>query len=223
MIFAASVTLMWFPNPEPIAGYRLQVRGPVPYLQTVDVGKATQTTVSGLTQGTTYNFGLTAYNTVGIESLMSPEIAYALPLAPLPTPSPTPMPAGVITVLPTSITFNGVVGGPSPVRQSIQVTTANGANWTSADTSPWFNTSDTNTKNGVSGASCILTPHTTGMVAGTYTENITFSAQGLPDTKVLVTLKLTPKSSPTPTATPRPTATPKPSPTPTCTPCPCLR
>ena len=132
---------------------------------------------------------------------------------PTATPSPTPggCPPTQICVSPTSITFTAVAGGPNPAPQSIQVTTSNGAIWHSNDTSPWFNAGPTS---GASGTSTTLTPNIAGLVANTYTQNITFSASGLPNKIVVVTLILTAPPTPTPssTATPAPTATPSPTP-----------
>ena len=65
---------------------------------------------------------------------------------------------------------------------------------------------------GASGTSTILTPHTEGLVAGTYSQDITFSAVGLPNKVVVVNLTLTASPTPNPTATPAPTSTPSPSP-----------
>ena len=93
-----------------------------------------------------------------------------------------------ITVSPASITFTGAAGGPNPDPQSIQVTTSNGAHWHSVDTAPWFNAHPTS---GASGASTKLVTHIEGLAEGTYTESITFSANGLPSKVVVVTLILT--------------------------------
>ena len=139
-----------------------------------------------------------------------------------PAPTSTPTATPLITVSPTTVNFTAVAGGAFPAPQSIQVTTSNGGAWTSFDTSPWFDTSPTN--QGPSGASCVLTPHTDGLAPGTYTQNITFSAVGLPNKAVVVNLTLTasttPTATPNPTATPTSTSTPTPIPTPTPTPIP---
>lgn len=93
-----------------------------------------------------------------------------------------------ITVSPTSISFSGLVGGAYPAPQNIQITTSNGNPWSSADTSPWFNAPPTS---GASGTFSSIIPHTDGLVAGVYTQNITFSATGLAAVVVVVTLTLT--------------------------------
>ena len=121
--------------------------------------------------------------------------------APTATPTPTQTPAPFITVEPTAIQFTGVAGGAFPAPQSIQVTPSNGASWTSFDTSPWFDAAPTS---GASGTSTTLTPHTEGLAAGDYSQDITFSAAGCPDKVVVVTLTLTASPTPTPTETPTP-------------------
>lgn len=90
---SASVTLAWNANSEPnIAGYRLYYgTASHTYTQQIDVGNSTTGTVSNLSSGTTYFFAITAYNTAGVESAFSSELAYT---PPLPTPTPTPSPGG---------------------------------------------------------------------------------------------------------------------------------
>src|SRR5471030_3071347 len=56
------------------------------------------------------------------------------------------------------------------------------------------------TRPALSGASTTLTPHTQGLAAGTYTQNITFSAPGCPDKVVVVTLILGPHITVAPTS-----------------------
>ncbi len=83
---SADVTLAWDPNSEPdLAGYRVYYKeafsGP-PYNGTgategdspIDVGNVTEFTLSGLTDGVTYFFVVTAYDTEGLESDYSNEV-----------------------------------------------------------------------------------------------------------------------------------------------------
>jgi len=84
---SADVTLAWDPNSEPdLAGYRVYYKeafsGP-PYNGSgategdspIDVGNVTEFTVHGLTDGVTYFFVVTAYDTEGFESGYSNEVA----------------------------------------------------------------------------------------------------------------------------------------------------
>ena len=199
---AQSVTLMWDANLEgDIAGYRLHYGiGPRNYTQEIDVGNSITATVSNLTEGSVYFFALTAYNTAGLESLFSNAVVYAVPVptpSPVPTPTPIPTATPLIAVSPSTVNFTAVAGGEFPAPQGIQVTTSNSQAWTSFDTSPWFNAAPTS---GPSGTSTILTPHTEGVTAGTYSQDITFSAFGLPDKVVVVNLTITAPPPPGSTA-----------------------
>lgn len=200
------VTLVWDANTEPdLAGYHLYYgTNPGLYTIDIDVGLATTTTVRSLTEGVVYYFAVTAYNTQGAESAFSNEVIFGMPPAsPTPTatatatatatvvPSATPTSSSTpaITVLPPVVNFVGTAGGSFPAPQSLQIITSNSASWTSFDTSPWFNAGPTH---GASGGSTVLTPHTEGLGAGTYVEQILFSATGLPNKTVMVTLTLSP-------------------------------
>jgi hypothetical protein len=95
---STTVTLAWNANPEPgITGYRLYYGNTSrTYTQTLDVGNSTVATVSGLQGGTPYFFATTAYNTLGLESTYSNEVAYTTPSqTPTPTPGPTATPVGI--------------------------------------------------------------------------------------------------------------------------------
>ena len=75
---AFSASLVWDPNAESdLAGYRIYtgVRSRE-YSSMVNVGNTTQYPLTNLTQGTTYYFALTAYNSAGLESDFSQEINY---------------------------------------------------------------------------------------------------------------------------------------------------
>jgi hypothetical protein len=78
----SSVTLAWNSSDTPaIAGYRVYVGGETQnYTNIVDVGNANSATITGLIPGTTYFFAATAYDSLGLESPFSSEIAYAVPL-----------------------------------------------------------------------------------------------------------------------------------------------
>jgi uncharacterized protein YqjF (DUF2071 family) len=80
---SSSVTLAWDPNTEfNLAGYKVYygVASGV-YTNSVDVGNVTTNRVTGLAQGVTYYFAITAYNTSGQESDYSAEISYRTALA----------------------------------------------------------------------------------------------------------------------------------------------
>jgi Fibronectin type III domain len=76
-----SVTLAWGPDSDPsVAGYVLsygETSGS--YSNHIDVGTNTTATVTGLTEGTTNYFVVTAYNVIGIQGPPSSQIAYIVP------------------------------------------------------------------------------------------------------------------------------------------------
>jgi hypothetical protein len=67
---AGTVSLAWDPvGDSDLAGYRVYYgTSPTSYTQSVDVGNVTATTVTGLTDCTTYYFGVKSYDTAGNES-----------------------------------------------------------------------------------------------------------------------------------------------------------
>lgn len=92
------VTLAWNANPESdIAGYRLYFGTESgTYSTMVDVGKVTISPLTLPAPGT-YFAVVTAYNTFGLESLPSPELAFAVPVASSDVTDPT------ITGIPSDI------------------------------------------------------------------------------------------------------------------------
>lgn len=78
-----SVTLAWNSSPSSdVVGYNLYY-GPASgqYTNKVNVNNKTTNTISGLIQGATYYFVVSAYTLAGVESDPSGEIAYTLPAA----------------------------------------------------------------------------------------------------------------------------------------------
>jgi hypothetical protein len=126
---AQSVALLWDANPDPgIVGYRVYYgTSSGNYSQTNDVGNVTGTTVSGLAAGQTYYFVVTDYNTAGLESLPSDEVAYttATPAptpTPMPTPTPAPTPVSGLTAAATPLATPQYVQGNFAVPQTSQAT-----------------------------------------------------------------------------------------------------
>lgn len=77
-----NVTLGWNPVTGALAsGYRVycQEEGAVPPLL-IDVGPTTSTTISGLKEGLSYSFTVTAYNSLGVESAPSDEAQITVPV-----------------------------------------------------------------------------------------------------------------------------------------------
>jgi hypothetical protein len=102
---AAQVSLAWDPNAETdLAGYKIYIGyAPRTYSWSIDAGKQTQGTVTGLEDGNTYYLALTAYNTGGSESGFSNEVIYATPAGAQSTLTVTRTGTGVGTVNATGI------------------------------------------------------------------------------------------------------------------------
>ncbi|MEI6392992.1 MAG: fibronectin type III domain-containing protein, partial [Verrucomicrobiota bacterium] len=77
-----SVTLAWDPSVSTtVAGYHIYCGGAsATYTNTVDAGNSTNATISGLNEGGTYFFTVTAYDSSGMESDFSNEINYTIPV-----------------------------------------------------------------------------------------------------------------------------------------------
>ncbi len=80
-MYASSVTLAWDPSADgDVTGYRLyQGWAPRTYTNVVDVGHATSASLTGLMQGETYFFAVTAYDVIGQESDFSNDLRYTVP------------------------------------------------------------------------------------------------------------------------------------------------
>lgn len=78
---AVSVTLAWNPSPDSsVTGYHVYYgTASHSYTGMVAVGVSATATVSGLTEGTTYYFAVTAIDSLGLESGYSNEIQYSVP------------------------------------------------------------------------------------------------------------------------------------------------
>ena len=88
-VSAASVILVWDPNPEAdLAGYRVHIgTSAATHTQAINVGRVTTYTVSDLPPGGTYTFAVSAYDIFGNESSLSKEVSITIPTAPATTHS----------------------------------------------------------------------------------------------------------------------------------------
>lgn len=225
----ATTQLAWNSNTEPdIASYILHW-GPSSgnYPSFLDVGNVTQAGITYQQDGQPRYAVVTAKNTAGAESLVSNEVVFGVTPSPTPTatathpPSPTPTatatvppsptPPNQITLIPPAINFTRTVNGPSPAPQTIQVTTSNGNPYTSFDECPWFAINPTT---GASGSTtgieirAVPGPIPNDPSGSPFTWQVKFSADGLPDKMLTVTLTVTGGTpSPSPSATSTATAT----------------
>jgi hypothetical protein len=102
---AHSVTLAWEPSSEgEIVNYNIYYGVACRnYTDSVSAGTATKATISGLMEGTTYYFAVTASNSMGLESDFSDEISYTVQ---------KPFPRLQIRVTPTRQVVLTVTGQP---------------------------------------------------------------------------------------------------------------
>ena len=79
---AGSITLAWDRNTNAIVtGYNVYYGGACgAYTNEISAGNATNATISGLSQGTTYYFAVTTHTASGVESPFSSEVSYLVPL-----------------------------------------------------------------------------------------------------------------------------------------------
>ena len=113
---AGQITLTWDPNQESdLAGYRVYFgsasRG---YTNLVDSGRSNTNTVTGLVDGATYFFAVTAYNTNGLESDYSNEVQLTVPTGTTPPPTPpsvaiSGVTAGATYTAPATLTLGATV------------------------------------------------------------------------------------------------------------------
>jgi hypothetical protein len=79
-----SITLAWDQSSDTnVAGYKIYDGvASHTYTNVVNAGSATNATISGLVQGTTYYFAATTYSSLGVESPFSSEVSYTVPILP---------------------------------------------------------------------------------------------------------------------------------------------
>ena len=124
-----SVTLAWNRSTDPIvAGYKIYYGGASgAYTNTVNTGSATNATVSGLVQGTTYYFAATTYSASGMESPFSSEVSYLVSLnVPIVNQPPTLNALGGRTINKNAgtqtVNLTGITSGASNEVQALTVT-----------------------------------------------------------------------------------------------------
>jgi uncharacterized repeat protein (TIGR02543 family) len=124
-VYSFQITLAWDPNTEiDVAGYKLYYgNASHNYTSIVNVGNQTSYTISGLEDGKTYFFSLTAYSTSYVESNFSEELPYTTPTTP---------PACTYSLSPASQSFNASGG-----TGSVTVTTQSSCSWTVTNNCSW--------------------------------------------------------------------------------------
>ena len=123
-----SVTLAWNRSTDPIvAGYNVYYGGASgAYTNEISAGNATNATISGLVQGTTYYFAATTYTSSGMESPFSSEVSYLVPLnVPIVNQPPTLNALGGLTINENAgtqtVNLTGITSGSSNEVQTLTV------------------------------------------------------------------------------------------------------
>ena len=126
---AASVTLAWNPSTDPtVAGYNVYYGGAsATYTNEISAGNVTNITVSGLVPGATYYFAATTYNTAGMESALSSEASYQVPLSGATTNQPPTLdPISNLSINENaglqSVSLSGITSGATNENQTLTVT-----------------------------------------------------------------------------------------------------
>ena len=117
---SAQVSLAWDANTEPnLAGYKVYYgTASHNYGSVLNVGKVTTYTVTGLTDGLTYYFAATAYNTANLESATSGEVSTS---------------TCTYSISPPSQSFTAAAG-----TGTVSVTTQSTCPWTAASGASWM-------------------------------------------------------------------------------------
>lgn len=127
--FSASITVAWDPNPDPnVAGYNLYFRETgAAITNKLNVLNVTNTTISSLQAGATYEMFVTAYCVDGIESEPSNAVTYSTPA---PTINTAPTLATVpnqTTVADSSVSFTAVAMDADVPAQTLTFSLGSGA------------------------------------------------------------------------------------------------
>jgi hypothetical protein len=159
----------------------------VPWL---DVSPASGTN-SGTVTVTPSTAGLTAGTYSGNVTVTAPGVSGSPQTVPVTLTVKSASPA--LAVSPSTLAFRATQGGADPAAKALTVSNGGGGtlDWTAAADVPWL---DVSPAGGTDGGSISVTPHLSGLSAGTFTGNVTVTAPGAggsPQT-VLVTLTVDP-------------------------------
>ena len=115
----SSVTLAWDSSPDTnVVGYFLYIGfASGAYTNRTDAGAATTASVTGLVQGDTYYFTVTAYDGSGSESVPAAEVSYTVPTATNSAVAPgiVSQPTNQTTVAGSTATFQVSASGTAPL------------------------------------------------------------------------------------------------------------
>jgi hypothetical protein len=145
-----SVTLAWNSSTDStITGYNIYYGGAShTYTSKISVGEATSVTISGLVEGKTYYFAATTYSASGLESPLSGELAYLVPInVPIVNQPPTLNAMNDLTITENTglqtVSLSDITSGATTENQTLTVTAVSSdinlipnpsVNYTSANT-----------------------------------------------------------------------------------------
>ncbi|MBI3853350.1 MAG: tandem-95 repeat protein [Verrucomicrobia bacterium] len=194
------MTLAWDPSTDPdVAGYKIYY-GVVSrtYTNMVDVGNATNVTISGLIEGTTYYFAATAYNALGMESDFSNETSYSVPTSAV-NNSPTLNALSNLTISEDAplqtINLTGISSGASNEVQTLTVSATSSnpslipnptVNYTSPNATGTLTFTPVFNANGTADIS--VTVNDGGTTNNTFTRTFTVSVNAVNDPPTLTAL-----------------------------------
>lgn len=110
-----------------------------------------------------------------------------------PTSTGTGTPTPSIMLNPTSLSFSGVQGGPSPLAKPIMLSNPNGGTltWTLTETAPWLGLNMMSGTTTTETDSISASVSTTGLLAGSYSTVITVTAAGSSNSPQTIPILLT--------------------------------
>jgi hypothetical protein len=114
---AANLNFAWDPSNDPnVAGYKLSYgTASGTYSKSLNAGNSNSASVTSLTPGATYYFVVTAYNSIGLQSLPSNEVSITMPANVPPTVSLT------------SPQANSTINGQSPIGLTATASDSDGS------------------------------------------------------------------------------------------------
>jgi hypothetical protein len=173
---AATVTLAWDPNAEPdIARYYVGYRTSPTGIETlVNVGLATQWSLTTAVAGGTYYFRVYAENASGLRSAPSNEVSTTIPTTPLP-PSGGGLALERATLNFGAVQSSGTALGPKTPAQRMMVTqTAAGGPvaWSAASVGTGSTRITVSPASGSGTGPVTVTLASTSLAAGTYTNTV---------------------------------------------------
>ena len=140
---AYEITLGWDPSTSPdVAGYYIHYgTSSREYTARIDAGLNATSVISGLQEGLTYYFAATSYDHLGMQSKLSNEVSYFIPIPGQPTPTITP------TRTPTSTRTPTFTATPTDTPGSVDLFSNLSGHWkldegtglSAGDASPWRN------------------------------------------------------------------------------------